>query len=79
MVYPSPLLQTMKHVSCYVLLQVYALGGRGRVTSRVYPSGVSDSWEYSVFSSSSAVAWIADIKVYEMGEAFGAENATACC
>lgn len=62
-----------------MVLQVYALGGRGRVTSRVYPTGVGDDWRYSAFSSSSALSCTADIVAYEMGQAFDAEDASACC
>ncbi len=59
--------------------QVYALDGRGRVTSRIYPAGREDSWGVSVFGAFGAAPATVDASVWEMGSAFDPKQAKACC
>ncbi|EIE20550.1 hypothetical protein COCSUDRAFT_67413 [Coccomyxa subellipsoidea C-169] len=61
------------------LLEVYALDGRGRVTSRIYPAGMEDSWNVSVFGAFGAAPATVDASVWEMGSAFDPKQAKACC
>ncbi|CAL8464935.1 g4470 [Coccomyxa elongata] len=61
------------------LLEVFALDGRGRVTSRIYPMGTDNSWGVSPFGTFGAAPATANVTVWEMGPAFDPEQAQACC
>lgn len=52
------------------LFEVFALGGRGRVTSRVYPADMlQPSWELSLYGKTSTSATIAaSTMVWQMSE-----------
>ena len=58
--------------SCMLLrcLQVYALEGRGRVTSRIYPLGLTNQWGLATYGTLGSLPASANITAYEMGNAF---------
>jgi hypothetical protein len=75
-----------EHIICYAVFdslgacaQVYALDGRGRVTSRIYPGAVDKEWTLAVFGQSSALFFSADAAVHELGAAFSASQENVCC
>ena len=59
--------------------QVFALDGRGRVTSRIYPMGTDNRWGVSAFGTFGTTPATANATVWEMDSAFDPEQAQACC
>ena len=65
--------RNMERQSSHTLLaclQVYALGGRGRVTSRIYPLGLNIQWGVAAFGSSGSLPVSANLTAWDMGSAF---------
>ena len=51
-------------------LQVYALEGRGRVTSRIYPLGLTSQRGLAAYGAFGSLPAAANITAWDMGSAF---------
>jgi hypothetical protein len=60
-------------------VQIFALDGRGRVTSRIYPLGTTNSWGVAAFGLLGSQPASAAVSVWELGPAFNSSDASACC
>ena len=51
------------------IIEVFALGGRGRVASRIYPQDVNGDWGLSAFGDAGTTA---QVEAWALGDAFPA-------
>ena len=64
---------------CLRCAQVYALQGRGRVSSRIYPLGLSNQWGLSAYGAFGSLPASVNLTAWDMGNAFNDTRSYICC
>ena len=59
--------------------QVYALQGRGRVTSRIYPLGLSNQWGIAAYGAFGSLPASVNVTAWDVGNAFNDTQPYTCC
>ena len=70
-------MQVGSHLLCCA--QVFALQGRGRVTSRIYPLGLSNQWGLAAYGAFGSLPASVNVTAWDMGNAFNDTQPYTCC
>ena len=68
-----------KKVARLLCLQVYVLQGRGRVTSRIYPLGLTNQWGLAAYGAFGSLPATVNVTAWDMSNSFNDTQPYVCC